>query len=97
MIAGAADDRTALFADWAFMATIVEAAGNLVFQLIMNSVRQLYLPQVEAFAPVVAEREQLIPVYRRAAAAIEAGDTDGAGAALNELAGAQEQRMLRAR
>jgi hypothetical protein len=45
----------------------------------------------------VAEREQLIPVYRRAAAAIEAGDTDGAGAALNELAGAQEQRMLRAR
>jgi GntR family transcriptional regulator, transcriptional repressor for pyruvate dehydrogenase complex len=94
-IASATDDQTALFADWAFMATIVEAAGNLVFQLIMNSVRQLYLPNVEGFAPVVADREQLLPLYQRVAAAIEARDSDEAGAALGELAGAQEQRMLR--
>jgi DNA-binding FadR family transcriptional regulator len=96
-IAEAADDHAALFADWAFMTTIVEAAGNLVFQLIMNSVRQLYLPNVDAFTPVVADREQLVPLYQRTAAAIEAGDSDGAGTALDELAGAQEHRMLRGR
>jgi GntR family transcriptional regulator, transcriptional repressor for pyruvate dehydrogenase complex len=96
-IESAADDKTALFADWAFMSTVVEAAENLVFQLIMNSVRQLYLPNLEAFVSVVAEREQLLPLYRRTADAIEAGDSDAAARALDELAGAQEQRMLRGR
>ncbi len=34
----------ALLADWSFMAALVESAGNIVFQLILNSVRELYLP-----------------------------------------------------
>jgi DNA-binding FadR family transcriptional regulator len=93
-MSAAPDDRAALFADWAFMSTVVEAAGNLVFQLIMNSVRQLYLPNVEAFTAVVARRGELVPLYERTAAAIEAGDVDGAGVAIDELAAAQEQRML---
>ena len=41
------------------MAAVVEAAGNLVFQLIMNSVRELYLPRAESFAAVVAARHEL--------------------------------------
>jgi len=28
---------------------LVEASGNLVFQLVMNSVRELYLPHTDAF------------------------------------------------
>src|SRR5689334_14029910 len=42
-VSAAEDDGAKLAADWEFMAALVEAAGNLVFQLIMNSVRQLYL------------------------------------------------------
>lgn len=95
-IASAGDDRAALLADWAFMSTVIEAAGNLVFQLIMNSVRELYLPNAEAFAAVVAGRSDLAPLYARSAEAIAAQDGDAAAAALGELAGAQEQRMLRA-
>jgi DNA-binding FadR family transcriptional regulator len=95
-IASAGDDLAALLADWAFMSTVIEAAGNLVFQLIMNSVRELYLPNAEAFAAVVAGRSDLAPLYARSAEAIAAQDGDAAAAALGELAGAQEQRMLRA-
>jgi len=35
-IATAGDDHGALLADWQFMAAVVDAAGNIVFQLIMN-------------------------------------------------------------
>lgn len=93
-IAHAGDDDAALLADWAFMATVVEAAGNLVFQLIMNSVRELYLPNIGSFAAVVAGRAALAPLYVRTAEAIRDGDGDAAAAALGELAGAQERRML---
>ncbi len=93
----AADDQAALLLDWSFMSTIVEAAGNLVFQLIMNSVRELYLPRIELFTPVVDDRPALVPLYARAADAIEAADGTGAAAAIDELATAQERRMGAAR
>jgi DNA-binding FadR family transcriptional regulator len=92
-LAAAPDDATALLADWSFMAALVEAAGNLVFQLIMNSVRELYLPHAEAFAALVADRGELLPLYARVAAAVERGDGDEAAAAVAELAAAQERRM----
>jgi DNA-binding FadR family transcriptional regulator len=79
------------------MATVVEAAGNLVFQLIMNSVRELYLPRIELFAPVVADRRALAPLYTRGATAIAAGEGAAAAEAIGELARAQELRMLSAR
>ena len=44
-----ADDQAALLIDWSFMATVIEAAGNLVFRLIMNSVREIYLPSAAPF------------------------------------------------
>jgi GntR family transcriptional regulator, transcriptional repressor for pyruvate dehydrogenase complex len=88
-IARAHHQQSALLADWQFMAALVEAAGNLVFQLIMNSVRELYLPRAEAFAALVADRRELAKLYARAAACVRDGDGDGAAAAIEQLAEAQ--------
>jgi DNA-binding FadR family transcriptional regulator len=88
------DPHHALLADWEFMAAVVDATGNLVLQLIMNSVRELYLPRAEAFAAVVADAHELAPLYEQAAAAIAAGDPDAAARAVTRLAAAQEDRML---
>jgi len=90
----ARDDETALLADWAFMAALVEATGNLIFQLIANSVRELYLPNATAFAPLVAAREALAPRYAEAADAIARGDAQAAAATIEALSRAQEQSML---
>jgi len=94
-VAGAEEDGSALLADWAFMAALIEAAGNLVFQLIMNSVRELYLPHAEAFVGLVAQRDQLAPLYRQTAAAVAAGDAQAAIEAIDALASAQGSWMLR--
>lgn len=91
--ADAADSQTALLADWAFMAALVEAARNLVFQLIMNSVRELYLPRVEAFAGLVSDPQELAPLYRQAAHAVDAGDGEAAAAAVERLASVQAVAM----
>jgi GntR family transcriptional repressor for pyruvate dehydrogenase complex len=93
-IVTATDDGAALLADWEFMAALVEAAGNLVFQLIMNSVRELYLPQAEVFSALVAHRVELSALYERTAAAVKAGDGQGAAAAIDELVAAQGAWML---
>jgi len=90
----AGDDHGALLADWHFMAAVVEAAGNIVFQLIMNSVRELYLPRIGAFGGIVAHRDAWAPTYRRAAEAIRAGDGDAAASALAQLALAQEWAVM---
>jgi DNA-binding FadR family transcriptional regulator len=92
-LAAAPDDHGALLADWAFMAAVIEAAGNLVFQLIMNSVRELYVPRIDVFARVVADRPSLIPLYERGAQAIRDGDGARAADAIGALAAAQEERM----
>jgi DNA-binding FadR family transcriptional regulator len=91
--ASASDSATALLADWAFMAALVEAAHNLVFQLIMNSVRELYLPRVEAFAGLVSDPQELAPLYLEAARAVDAGDGDAAVAAIARLASSQAAAM----
>jgi GntR family transcriptional repressor for pyruvate dehydrogenase complex len=93
-VATAADDEGALLADWGFMAALVEGAGNLVFQLIMNSVRELYLPRIGAFGGIIARRDAWAPLYARAAAAVRARDGEDAAAAVAELASAQEEAML---
>jgi GntR family transcriptional regulator, transcriptional repressor for pyruvate dehydrogenase complex len=94
-VANAGEDSSALLADWAFMAALVEAAGNLVFQLIMNSVRALYLPRAQAFAGIVARRDELVPLYRQTAAAVGARDAQAAVEAIGELASVQAAWMLR--
>jgi DNA-binding FadR family transcriptional regulator len=93
-IATAGDDHGALLADWHFMAAVVDAAGNIVFQLIVNSVRELYLPRIGAFGGIVAHRDEWAPTYLQAAEAIRAGDADAAASAVAELALAQERAMV---
>jgi GntR family transcriptional regulator, transcriptional repressor for pyruvate dehydrogenase complex len=91
----AREQATALLVDWDFMATLVEAAGNIVFQLILNSVRALYLPRADAFAGIVGERERLSDLYARAAEAVVHGDCEGAAGAIDELARAQGDAVLK--
>ncbi len=85
-VASAGDDHGALLADWHFMAAVVDAAGNIVFQLIMNSVRELYLPRIGAFGGIVAHRDEWAPLYARAAAAVTERDGDAAAAAVTARA-----------
>jgi GntR family transcriptional regulator, transcriptional repressor for pyruvate dehydrogenase complex len=92
-----ADDPAAAQAlDWELMALVVEASGNVVFQLILNSIRQLYLEHATLFSAVVADPGELRPLYRRAARAIEAQAADRAATVMSELAAAQERRLLEA-
>ena len=91
------EDGLALLADWAFMSALVQAAGNLVFQLIMNSVRQLYLPHAERFSALVAGRAELAPMYVAVAEAIGAREDDRAAEQIGRLAAAQEARVVRER
>src|SRR5215217_1308810 len=75
-IAQARDAQVAQALDWAFYATVVEAAGNLVLTLVMNSIRHVYFQRADLFAKVVDRHEELAPVYERAARAIERNDPE---------------------
>jgi DNA-binding FadR family transcriptional regulator len=89
------DDPAAVQAlDWEVMAEIVEASGNVVFALILNSIRQLYLEHADLFRAVVADPGELRPLYRRASRAVAAGSAAGAARAVGELTRAQERRLL---
>ena len=93
-VAAAPDDEAAQHLDFAFFAVLIEAAGNVVFLLIMNSIRSLYLDHLELFRPIVADRSRLD--YRAAAAAVVAGDAGEAAVHVRALAAAQEARLLEA-
>jgi len=93
-MAEAPDARTAQLLDLAFFAEMVQASGNLVFVLVMNSVRQVYLDWEEMFQPLVAEHRELAGHYRRAAVAVKAGRAANAAAAVGRLAEIQESRLL---
>jgi GntR family transcriptional repressor for pyruvate dehydrogenase complex len=93
--AAVATSEQAQLLDLAFFAALIDAAGNLVFTLILNSIRELYLANLPHFAPIVADPEALAPLYARAAAAIEQRDGDAAADATRALAAAQEERMCR--
>jgi GntR family transcriptional repressor for pyruvate dehydrogenase complex len=95
-IRAAVDPAAAQALDWELMALIVDASGNVVFQLILNSIRQLYLEHATLFRAVVADLDELRPIYRRAAKAITARAGDRAARAISDLAAAQERRLVRA-
>jgi GntR family transcriptional repressor for pyruvate dehydrogenase complex len=93
----ATDDAVTVQAlDFAFFAELIEAAGNLVFSLVMNSIRHLYLENAELFAALVSDAGELAPLYRRAARAVRAQDGTRAARAVDELAGLQEERVVAA-
>src|SRR3954447_25428998 len=93
-LASAADPATAQALDWAFFHELVEAARNVVLLLVMNTIRDVYLQRGELFQSVVAERDDLAPLYVRAARAVERGQGDAAARAVAELAGAQEHALM---
>jgi GntR family transcriptional repressor for pyruvate dehydrogenase complex len=89
-----APDRDAAQAlDWAFFATVVEAADNLVLGLVMNSIRHVYFQRADLFAQVVDDHEALAPLYAGAARAIGDGQADKAARAVRALADAQAARL----
>ena len=91
-IAETSDAATAQLLDLAFMTELVEASGNVVFVLILNTVRRIYLENAERLAAVAAP--DLSPLYARAARAVRDGAPGGAAGAVSKLAGEQEQRLV---
>jgi GntR family transcriptional regulator, transcriptional repressor for pyruvate dehydrogenase complex len=91
-LGAAPDDAAAQLVDFAFFTELAQAAGNLVFVLILNSIRALYFAHA-ARLPVTAEHRELAPLYERAAAAVSDGDAAGAREAVAELAQRQRQRV----
>jgi GntR family transcriptional repressor for pyruvate dehydrogenase complex len=89
-LAAATDDEAAQHLDFAFFAVLIQAAGNVVFLLVMNSIRALYLDNLELFRPMLSTADG----YGAAARAVAEGDADAAAAATAALAAAQEARLL---
>jgi GntR family transcriptional repressor for pyruvate dehydrogenase complex len=92
-VADAPDTAAAQALDWAFFATVVEAAGNLVLALVMNSIRHVYFERADLFERVVDDHEALAPLYAKAAEEITRRDSDGAARAVRALADAQAERV----
>jgi GntR family transcriptional regulator, transcriptional repressor for pyruvate dehydrogenase complex len=85
------DDAAAAQAiDFAFFATVAEAARNVVFVLILNAIRDAYFEHAER-VPVTADPAALAPRYAEVARAIERGDGDTAARTAFELAAVQRE------
>ena len=95
-IAAAGSVEEAQPLDFAFFYELVQAAGNVVFVLITNSIREVYLENAEAFRPLLTDHGTLAQYYRRGALAVRAGDPARAAGAVRRLAEAQERRLLEA-
>src|SRR5205085_6571795 len=89
-LASATDDEAAQHLDFAFFAVLIQAAGNVVFLLVMNSIRALYLENLELFRPMLSTADG----SAEAARAVAEGDADAAAATAAALAAAQEARLL---
>jgi DNA-binding FadR family transcriptional regulator len=95
-IAAADSVEEAQLLDFAFFAELVQAAGNVVFVLITNSIRDLYLQNADAFLPLLEDRPSLVGHYRSAALAVRARAPARAAGAVRRLAEEQERRLLQA-
>ncbi|MCW3049005.1 MAG: regulatory protein GntR [Solirubrobacterales bacterium] len=90
--AQAPDATAAAGVDFAFMSELAQAAGNLVFILILNAVRGVYFEHLEQL-PVTARPEGLAPAYARLAEAVAARDAGAARAVAHALAEDQRARV----
>jgi GntR family transcriptional regulator, transcriptional repressor for pyruvate dehydrogenase complex len=93
-LAEAPDAPAAQLLDLAFMAELVDASGNVVFVLVLNTVRRLYLDHAELLQAVVADHGELLPLYLRTAKAIANKAERRAASAVAQLAAEQERRIL---
>ncbi len=90
--AQAEDAAAAAHVDFAFFTEVAQAAGNLVFVLILNAIRRLYFEHMAAL-PVTERHEQLAPHYERIAAAVRRRDAARARTAAHQLAELQRGRV----
>ncbi len=90
-IATADSAASAQALDFAYFSELIDAAGNVVFVLIMNTLRDLYFAHAELFRAVVEEHNALVPLYASAATAVAGRE---AFAAVAELAGLQQTSLL---
>jgi GntR family transcriptional regulator, transcriptional repressor for pyruvate dehydrogenase complex len=88
-LAAAETAEAAQMLDFAFFSEMVEAAHNIVFVLVMNTLRDVYIDRAELFRGVVDEYRAVAPRYARAAAAIAVHDTAAAALEVRELAALQ--------
>jgi GntR family transcriptional regulator, transcriptional repressor for pyruvate dehydrogenase complex len=91
--AEAGDARAAAEVDFAFFTEVAEAAGNLVFLLILNGIRAVYFEHLDQL-PVAADVAGLAPRYAALADAIVAGDPRAARETAFALAEAQRRAVL---
>lgn len=82
--------------DFAFFAEVVEASSNVVFLLVMNSIRELYFEHADLFRAIVDDDGSLRSLYAEAASAIAAGAAPAASVAVRSLAEAQAARLAAA-
>jgi DNA-binding FadR family transcriptional regulator len=88
------DPAAAARVDFAFFTAVTQAAGNLVFVLILNAIRDLYLDH-SALVPVTAEPAALVGLYAELAAAIDDAEPDRARAVAYDLA-CRQRDLVRA-
>lgn len=91
-IGEASDDAAAQRVDFAFFSELAEASGNVVFVLIVNSIREVYFAHADR-VPVTARHDELAPLYLRAAGAVARRDIAAAREAVGELADCQRARV----
>ncbi len=81
-IAEAESREAAQALDFAFFSELVDASGNLVFALVMNSIREVYFEHADLFRDIVDSPRSLVPGYAEIAEAI-ARELRGAGHAVD--------------
>lgn len=94
-VAGCATAAEAALVDFAFFTEVAQAAGNVVFVLILNAIRDVYFTHLDA-VPVTDRPQELARHYVAVARAIAAGDAAAARDAAFALATAQESRVREA-
>jgi len=90
---GAEDAKAAQALDFAFFTEMIGSAGNVVYMLIMNTLRDLYFAHAELFIAMFEDQRELAPLYAAAAEAIAAGAGPAAARQVAELAELQAARL----
>lgn len=90
--AAVSETEPAALLDYAFFTEIARAADNVVFDLVLNAIRNLYFEHLELY-PVTERPQELAPLYSRIARAVRRGDGNRARAAAFELASQQAERL----
>ena len=92
-IADADPGEAAQALDFAFFAELVDASGNLVFVLVMNSIRELYFAHAELFRGIVTAAQALAERYGEIARAVGERDPGRTAAEVRGLAEAQAEQL----